>query len=129
MDAKGTKGIGVVATVALILLAAPAMAEPRHTWSDMFVYPPALLRLIVSAILCYLVALGITGLFSARGYPPTVARVGCWLGAALWTVWILFGILEAILRIYPPLYVLLLIMCVVILFGVILGATRPRAVH
>ena len=120
-------GTGFVA-LSLALLALPASAETKHVWKDLFVYPQALASLIVAGIVCYLLALGITGIFGAKGFPPSVARVGCFLGALLWVVWILFGILKAVLHLFLPFYVLLLVLCAVALFGLLLAATRPRVV-
>ena len=127
------KTMGFAIVVALTLCAVPALAKPttvvHHPWTDLFTYPPALLRLVVSAIVCYILSFGILALFGGKGYPPTVARLGCWFGAAVWTLWILFGIMEKILSIYPPFYGLFLILCLLVLFGVVLAVTRRRATN
>jgi len=76
---------------------------------------------IISAILAY--ALRNTG------YPPTTARVACWLGFVAFCVYLLFGVFGILLRVVAPLWAVVSLGLLSLVLAIILFATRKHAAY
>ena len=114
---------------ALLCSSLPALAQGTrpHTFMSLVTYPPALGWLVCSGLGAYLLSVVITALFGRSGFPPTVARLGCWVGLTFWMLFIVFFISGWILHLVIPAFILVILILLIVLFGVVLMLTRRRA--
>ena len=104
----------------------PAARAPNHTLADLFVYPPALAWLLCVTLASWLVSVVIVSMFGPTAYPPHIARVACWIGITAWLVAVTFYVVGYVLHIGVPIYAAVIIACLLLVFGVLLFATRPQ---
>ena len=121
--------LAFLASIALLCaLAAPASAqaaEPKTLAA--LLHLPYLGMWLAAALVCYVVfVVGVTVLFQSGSYPPNVARVGWWLGATCFTLFVIFYLIGHVLGIILPIYALAMVFVLLLLAAVVLLATRPR---
>jgi hypothetical protein len=104
----------------------PPAKAPNHTLTDLFVYPPALAWLLIVTIASWLVSVVIVGMLNRSSYPPLLARIACWIGATGWLIAVTFFVVGYILHIGVPIYTTIIIICLLLVLGVLLFATRPQ---
>ncbi len=85
-----------------------------------------LVWLLISLTGAYIFSLLFTMLFARLGFPPLIARLGCWLSITLWVIFALAIYLPVILQQSVPLWLIVAAGVVVVLIGVIMYAVRPR---
>lgn len=102
-----------------------ASRPPQHTLADLVLYPPALAWLIGITLAAWLFSAAIVYLFSARSYPPLIARVASWLGCSFWGCAVTFYVIGSVLKIGLPIYAVVIVLCLLLTVGVLLIATRP----
>lgn len=83
--------------------------------------------IVGSAIVGYLIAVVFTALTVRIGYPPNVARFGCWVGASLWLLSVAYILFCLIMHTAVPAFVWGVLAAVLLFFGVMLYLTRHTA--
>jgi len=72
----------------------------------------------VGALAGWLLSAIVTHLFLRSGYPPNVARFGCWLGLSSWLAYFVFFVLGYVAGIALPAWLLIVLAVVVIVLAV-----------
>lgn len=96
-----------------------------HALSDVLV----LVWAAAGAVGGYLLSVVITHLFLRSGYPPNVARFGCWLGLTAWLAFFVFFVLGVVAGLKLPawlLIVLAVIIAVLAVFFMVLARRKPE---
>ncbi|MGI6296938.1 MAG: hypothetical protein ACOX3G_12760 [Armatimonadota bacterium] len=110
----------------LATFAAPALAqhEQQPTMVQVLTNTVTLAYILGSALVGYLIAVIFTSLTLRIGYPPNMARLGCWFGTCLWLIFIGFILFRYILHISMPVWFWASLMAFLVFFGVMLFLTR-----
>jgi hypothetical protein len=134
------------AALGMLALALPALAQGTGDAADATAAPPpppppvnpmvALMHnttglgwTIAAAFVAWVFAMGITAAFGSKGNPLTVARVGCWFGATLWTLFFLLYVLGRIIKYSLPVWGWLIVAALIALLGFWAGSHSRRTVH
>jgi len=83
--------------------------------------------ILAGAVVGYLFSIVFTSITMKMGYPPNMARLGCWLGLTLWLLFIGFVVFGVILAVHLPLWMLVILLCLIGVFGMAfyLGRRQP----
>ena len=117
---------GIVGILFLALMSAPAFAQgggDSNGWLQVLQQPMTIIYLVIAAIVAYLFS-GVFTMLTARiGYPPNMARLGCWLGGVLW----LGGAALLFWQLWHtplPMIALIIIAVIIVFVGVVLLVTK-----
>jgi len=110
----------------IAMFSSPAIAQQTRQFDPLQVCTDytALGYILGSALAGYLIAVIFTSLTMGIGYPPNMARLGCWLGMCIWLVFLGFFLFEFILKINMPMWISYTMVAFLVFFGAILFLTR-----
>ena len=74
----------------------------------------------------WLLSIVVTLLFLRSGYPPNVARFGCWLGLSAWLAYFVFFVLGYVAGLALPTWLLIVLAVVVVVLAVFLMVLARR---
>jgi hypothetical protein len=115
----------IVLTAAALIPPSPALAQQGgSSAAGLFTNPIALAWLLGWAVAGYAFCIGFVLLFRRLAYEPNVARVGCWLGASLWALLVVFHVFGRVLGVELPTVVPVIVIVLLLLFGFVTWMTR-----